>query len=176
MPAVSSAGPCSLCLSFPVSAASSGPVSWLLPSPAGRVQYRVLGPFTAGTAHLHRCPGEGLFGMSLPLPRQHLFTAHRFTYLTMFIGHDSRRWDRGEDDQIPVLIALMFAGSGLYFYLMSRILISHAQNDEFRVDELKRSLLVQIPIPYNFSVLVISPHPSHSLCLQLFDYCVQLKL
>lgn len=55
----------------------------------------------------------------------------------MFIGHDSRQGDSGVDDPIPVLIDLTFAGIRVVFWLVSGILISHAQNDEFRVDELK---------------------------------------
>lgn len=55
----------------------------------------------------------------------------------MFIGHESREGDSGEDDQIPILIDLTFAGIRVVFGLMSGILISHVQNDECRVDELK---------------------------------------
>lgn len=54
----------------------------------------------------------------------------------MFIRHDSRQGYNGEEDQIPVLIDLIFADEESGLNLMkNQGLIPHMPRDEFGVDK-----------------------------------------
>lgn len=84
----------------------------------------------------------------------------------MFIGHDSRQGRNGEEDQISVLIDLLFADEESGLNLMkNQGLIPHTPSDEFGVErhpfQLKHpSFLAQKFLLFSHSLSLISFSPT----------------